>query len=438
MKPYILSLLVSLCVLNSVQSQTTVSGGIYSSTTWTKANSPYILQGDVVVFGGVDLNIEPGTVIKFDKGAQIRLRGNLNATGKETDSIIFTSNSATPLPGDYIGIYVEVNSAVPFGQNTNQITMSYCAVSYAKEFIHFYSHHNGPYTFKNCRFYNNKCINKEVGVSADKTTFENCLFENNENCLYGGGEDGTMYITDCKFYNNGKGTNGGYVNHCIYIGNTIYGAYMYQEVINSYFKNNKIGIKSDHHHDTKVQNNLVFNNDIGVEIDRMGIDPNIIFKNNKICSNTTWNVKYNFTWNVDFSDNCWCSNDSAFIRSKIRDGYQDPTYGLTKFTYDDDCAETDTLPALSTIQKNIATGTATMHLYPNPANETTFVNIDGGTNATYSIQVSDLSGKSIIEYNNIKSGKTPINTSVLDAGIYFIHLSQSGHGIATTRLMIIK
>jgi hypothetical protein len=42
------------------------SGFIMSNTTWTKANSPYFLTGDVIIPDSVTLTIEPGAVIRFD------------------------------------------------------------------------------------------------------------------------------------------------------------------------------------------------------------------------------------------------------------------------------------------------------------------------------------------------------------------------------------
>jgi hypothetical protein len=57
---------VSILSLCSVYAQTNVSGGIYQNTTWTAANSPYIVTGSIVVFPGNTLNIQPGVEIKID------------------------------------------------------------------------------------------------------------------------------------------------------------------------------------------------------------------------------------------------------------------------------------------------------------------------------------------------------------------------------------
>src|SRR5438105_14890689 len=80
--------------------QTNVSGGIFSNTTWTLANSPYIVVDTVVVFPGVTLTIEPGVVVKFANNKRLEIRqATLVAIGTVTDSITFTSNSLTPNPG---------------------------------------------------------------------------------------------------------------------------------------------------------------------------------------------------------------------------------------------------------------------------------------------------------------------------------------------------
>jgi len=58
-------ILVALFLLfeGSANAQTLVSGGIYQNTTWTLANSPYQVNGSVVVFPGATLTVEPGVQI---------------------------------------------------------------------------------------------------------------------------------------------------------------------------------------------------------------------------------------------------------------------------------------------------------------------------------------------------------------------------------------
>src|SRR4029079_9275946 len=101
-----LTILILMTVFSvAVTAQTNVSGGIYNNTTWTLANSPYIVTDTIVVFPGVTLTIEPGVTVKFDDGKFIQIRqGSLIAAGTASDSITITSNSAAPAKGIYNGI----------------------------------------------------------------------------------------------------------------------------------------------------------------------------------------------------------------------------------------------------------------------------------------------------------------------------------------------
>ncbi|HNL07153.1 MAG TPA: hypothetical protein PKH93_06220, partial [Chitinophagales bacterium] len=52
------------CFSQLALSQTNISGSISQNTTWSLANSPYLVTGTVTVQSGVTLTIEPGVIIK--------------------------------------------------------------------------------------------------------------------------------------------------------------------------------------------------------------------------------------------------------------------------------------------------------------------------------------------------------------------------------------
>ncbi len=117
---------------------TQVSGLLTSNTTWTLAQSPYLVVGDVTVNAGVRLTIEPGVVVKFVLGRNLTINGILVAEGTADSRIIFTSikddsvggdangdGSATwPRPGDW--------GRIAFGDSSvdSQTRLRYAVVRY--------------------------------------------------------------------------------------------------------------------------------------------------------------------------------------------------------------------------------------------------------------------------------------------------------------------
>ena len=86
--------LVSTVHFGTVQASTNVTGIITSDTTWTKANSPYNLTGNVLVDKGVTLTIQAGTTVNLGS-YYILVNGTLQAIGDYANLIIFNDGQIT-------------------------------------------------------------------------------------------------------------------------------------------------------------------------------------------------------------------------------------------------------------------------------------------------------------------------------------------------------
>ncbi len=74
--------------------QTIVPGGVVSGT-WTSANSPYLVQGAIMIANGTTLSIDSGVRVEFQGDYKFLVLGQLLAIGTPSDSITFTSTDTT-------------------------------------------------------------------------------------------------------------------------------------------------------------------------------------------------------------------------------------------------------------------------------------------------------------------------------------------------------
>ncbi|PDV99606.1 right-handed parallel beta-helix repeat-containing protein [Candidatus Chloroploca asiatica] len=103
------TLLASVLTPSPVAAETVITGNITENTTWTRANSPYIV-GQAYIGAGVTLTIEPGVEVRFTSGGWLSTwpgaASTLIAEGTEDEPIIFTSAATSPQAGDWQYLYL--------------------------------------------------------------------------------------------------------------------------------------------------------------------------------------------------------------------------------------------------------------------------------------------------------------------------------------------
>lgn len=81
---------------------------IKTDTTWLASSGPYLVSESVIVSSGATLTIEAGTVVKFAKGAEMKIGdktpGKLVVNGKAAAPVMFTSDSGDAASGYWKGI----------------------------------------------------------------------------------------------------------------------------------------------------------------------------------------------------------------------------------------------------------------------------------------------------------------------------------------------
>lgn len=439
-----------ICFLSSAQ--TNVSGGIYQNATWSLAGSPYIVNGPVVVFPGVTLNIQPGVEIKINNltssNIYIETRGTLNCVGTDAQPIkisamydttnnvawqgfVCTSAQGGVLNADRFDI---ANAFKPFAYDAPLANYQYtnCKFRHCFEAITL----GNTVELNDCQF-----IDNEVAVYGwSYFIINNCLFKDNNTSVYAyptaftmtnsqfidnaigvnfaAGVYDSLYITDCQFLNNllaiGYPSNGKIFN-CEFSDNATAIQYAYGvEITNNTFNFNELAIEASVNAD--IHENLINNNNGGVLISGVSsIQDSPEIYNNEICSNINFAVNNNTNMNYSLLSNCFCDLDSAGIEAMIIDGYDDITKGLINYQiYDSSCTV-----LLGTVLKyGPGAGLDELGLdilFENPVQNELRILSEAAFEV---IEVTDLSGKSY-EFKSL--GNNTFDVSILTSGFYMLN-----------------
>jgi len=160
--------------------------------TWTSANSPYIIDGEINIQVGDELTIEPGIEVIFSGHYKFNIYGRLLAQGTESDSIYFTAQDTT---AGWHGL--RFSDTETNGQDSSKVV--YCKLEYGKAIG------SNP---DNCGGAIHCSYSSDILI-------ENCLITKNSAELFGGGiniNNSSPVLTGVTISRNSSGIDGGGIN----------------------------------------------------------------------------------------------------------------------------------------------------------------------------------------------------------------------------------
>jgi hypothetical protein len=464
-----IAILFILLVIEFVSfSQTNVSGGIYSNTTWTKANSPYIVTDTIVIFPNVILTIEPGVTVKIDSNKLIESRqGKIIAKGNITDSIVFTGNSNSLNKGYWSKIHINGGTLIS--------EFAYCHFKYATSGIlnHFLQGANNStieVQISNSTFTNNYEGIRSLGNGGGYTIISDVKFQNNTKGVYGSqlkikkanltnNEVGLYikafsntysFIDSSNISENLIGITGSLFNgdderSYVSLGaafytiknslvnfNTIAGivvgeyATQFDTIYRCEIKNNQYGIQDSFGGGLFLHNSNIENNTIGLKFK----GSNKKLKCNNICNNTSYNLVYtSVDATFDVSGNNWCSIDSTNVTNKIYDGFDNISYGLVKFLPFDTSCNSSISSKINILFLSDIT------IYPNPFKEYTIVKTSEIL-LKAEVRLYNAIGVLNKTYKIANKNEIIIERDGLTAGLYYLSVSSEGETSKTYKLII--
>jgi hypothetical protein len=410
--------LIFLCSATVNYSQTNISGGLFTNTTWTVTGSPYILSNDVALFPGYSLTIEPGVIIKFNSNSKLILRGTMTCIGTNQSPIVFTSNLPSPTNGSWVGIEIDNSQG-------GKIIGSYILGQYAENFIKILSPSTGQVLslnnsqIRNCNyaihgydgqanfsvFLDNMFIDQNIYgfVYAHNATITNSIFSNGEKGIHSWEVPSNNNIVNCEFF-----------NFTIWPENIANGL-----IDNCHFHNNAVGVKL-RPNITIINSEIEFNS-VGVEADYPLATSGANFHDNNICNNLVYNFKHFYGYPINISDNCWCSDSIAEISETIFDAYDDASLGIVTFSpINTDCA------SILSIENSQSTAN-NFQFYPNPTTGLITFNSDSNKR----IIVFSIDGEIVFDQLVQKY----VNLSNLSAGMYFVKCIENDSFFSVQKLL---
>lgn len=182
-KIIILMLVMFFWLLNTTNA-TDVWWYISTNTTWSLANSPYIVTSSITLSSWVKLTIEPGVEVRFNVWLYLIIYWELSAVWTSTEKIIFTSNSATPTTSDWGGIvfsWAWSNGSILDYIEQRYARSTYPPASYTYAWIYIY---DSSVKISNSLIENNNDYGIFINSITNHPIIDNNIIQNNADGVY--------------------------------------------------------------------------------------------------------------------------------------------------------------------------------------------------------------------------------------------------------------
>lgn len=340
--PILSCLLLLMCAPVLIFAQTQVSGQITSNTSWTKANSPYHVIGNVVVQTNATLVIEPGVRVFFDPGTRLGVRGTLKAIGADTARIGFSGLDTTSAPGYWDGIIA-----------SGDVDFQYVNGRGAKTFLRLYDGGFGLTSIRGCffarndtavfydgkandslRIYRSEFFYNNIGMAADSNTVvSKCFFHDNQKAIWGR----RITVFDNRFSWNDIAIISGRsrIVRNRFLNNNLAITEGGSLISLNRFIENGTALETELEEGATITKNGFNMNERAFRIGAGAVfHPSVKIRHNAICNSLVKNVVMAAPSGntADFRFNCWCESDTTVITGTILDGSTNPALSVVDFT----------------------------------------------------------------------------------------------------------
>ena len=318
-------IVVSLVLVTAVHfglaqtSGTNVTGMLTSDTTWTQADSPYMLTGNVIVNYGVILTIQAGTIV--DLGSyDIEVNGTLQAIGNQASPITFDGGQIAFT--EYSTNWTESVGTGCIIQNANissEIFLGY-STKLSNDIIYAPIITDGGQSI-----IVNNTIMGGIGVSGYEVVSNNKILNQGISIVPSNVTISDNTISDTPIA----------IDVFTLGDNAIY-SYNYPLIQGNLIVNNTYGVRVRCEQGSEPQsplilNNTVTNNAVGIYLAEFQGTPDPVILNNNICNNSNYNIQTELSNNINATYNWWGTTNTQSINQTIYDNKDNSTYGNVTF-----------------------------------------------------------------------------------------------------------